>query len=445
MGSGKINLYQIGQGGVNVTKDPLHLADNELSQAQNAEILEDVNTGGYGALSKRGGLAGLTSAPLAGTVTGIFPFPILTTYTRTLYVAQGTAGSDTFRTSTDNTTFTDTTVPNAPVSPPKYTNENDIRTFRRFAAWNNLIFYAGNNYTSGSTNPDLQVFDGTTGLQVTTIQIGPNSTSSSWTITDMLTANGKIYIAVHDQGGSAPNTAGRVLALDPITSNLFQVLNAFGQNTGEVAGGYPGALLFYQGQLWAGLNSGNSTDGIGTLVRCHPDTDTSWTTEKSNFVQSITTMCSFLGDLYVGTTSSSATGAQIYKRASGTGTWTSQITSASGASGQGHFAQLLVSPDQAACYVVEYFQSTDVLKIRRTTDGSTWSVDRDVEANDSPASPPQFPGGAIETNNNDILYCFRATSGTNTDGFIMRRRSGTWSKVDTDNHGGPLIVLTTRS
>lgn len=444
---GKINLFQLGYGGVNNTKDPLHLADNELTQAQNAEIVEDVNVGGAGALAKRGGLQALNSSPLSGSVTGIFSFPILTSFTRTLYAGLGTHSSSTFKTTTNGTSWTNTSTPNAPVSPAKYGNENDVRTARRCAvAWNNFIYYAGNTYTQNTDNPDIQVFDGTTGQLVTRIAIGgEGNTSPAYVVTDMLAANSVIYIAVHDPGGSGTSPAGRVLQYDPVSDTLSQVMNAFGPTgSGNQTGGYPAALAYYQGQLWVGQNNNATTDGIGQLVRGYPSVSTTWTVEKSNFVSSITSISSFLGDLYVATMSSASNGAQIYKRASGTGTWTSQVTSASGAGDNGHYGNLLNDSTNGACYATEYFASTDVLKILRTTDGSTWSVDRDVEANDSPQSPPNFPGAAL-IYSGDIFYVFKATSGTNADGFIMRRHSGTWSKVDTDNYGGPLVQLTVRS
>lgn len=89
---GKINIYDFGGGGVNLVKNPLQLADNELTQGQNAELIPDADKGGEGALSKRGGLAALTSA--LGSISGIGTLPLQTTYTRYLYVALQTFDSE---------------------------------------------------------------------------------------------------------------------------------------------------------------------------------------------------------------------------------------------------------------------------------------------------------------------------------------------------------------
>lgn len=63
--------YQPGSGGVNLVKSPLQLADNELTKAQNAEYNPDVDGGGQGALTKRGGLQKLFSSALNGAVYGM--------------------------------------------------------------------------------------------------------------------------------------------------------------------------------------------------------------------------------------------------------------------------------------------------------------------------------------------------------------------------------------
>lgn len=439
----KLDIYGIGTGGVNLTKNPLQLADNELTQAQNAEWDSDESVSGAGAISKRGGFAALTSA-LAGSVSGIHPFPHLTTYTRTLYVSRGTEDSNTFMTSSDGTTFTDTSTPRRVADNDKYLDENSERDNRRMVSFRNLLFFAGNDYAQDTDNPEISVFDGTTGALVTRINIGPSGNGSPpYAITDMLVANGKVYIAVHDPGGSGANLAGRVLAYDPVTGKLIQVLNAFGPGSADVSGGYPSSMVWYQNQLWVGLNGSATTDGIGKVVRGYPDVGTTWTTETSTLRSHISTMCVFNGDLYVGTQSSVSAGATIAKRTASSGAWSTVATSSGGAGGSGHYAHMIVY--SSAVYCVEYFSGgTDILHILRSTDGTTWSTDRDVDANDSPTDPPQLPAGSVQYGD-DLFFVFRATTIAGTNGFIMRRRGGSWSKVATDNFSGPLAVLVTRT
>lgn len=66
--AGKINVYQLGTGGVNLSKGPMQMGDNEVLSAQNAELVQDVEKGGEGSLSKRGGYLPVNAAVLANPV-----------------------------------------------------------------------------------------------------------------------------------------------------------------------------------------------------------------------------------------------------------------------------------------------------------------------------------------------------------------------------------------
>ena len=440
--SGKLNVYKLGQSGVNLVKDPLHMADDEVTQAQNAEIVQDQNTGGEGALSKRGGLAALNGSAMSGSVTGIFGWPLKTTYTRTLYAAKGTEDTTTFMTTTNGTSWTDTTSPLANASFTQYTDENNARDARRMAAFRNYLIYSGNAYTKSTDNPPIVSWDGTNALTVTSVLAGPSSNGSvPFAIVDWLVANSVIYLAVHDQGGSGANLSGRVLSLDLTTGVLRQIASGFGAGTGEMTGGAPSCLAFYQNQLWVGLNGSATTDGIGKIVRCYPTLDTTWTSDVSNLVSHISTLCVFKGDLYAGTQSSVSTGAKIYKRAATTGAWTAQVTSGGGAGGSGHYASLIEY--SSALYAVEFHTTTPIVHIVTSTDGTTWTTSRDVDANDG-GTASLLPGSSA-TYGSDLYFVFRASSASAADGFIMRRSGGTWTKVVTDNFGGPIATLVQRS
>ena len=445
---GLFSNYRIGQGGVNLVKSPLHLADDELTQAQNAELIEDEDIGGDGALTKRGGLAVLNGSALTGSVLGMHGLPVLTTYTRTMYAAKGTADTNTWMTSTNGSTWTNVTAPLRASDNDKYQDENNERDARRAATYKNLIIYPGNDYTQDTDNPEISFLDGTNYLKVQHIGVGPSGNGSPpFAITDILAANGKIYFAVHDPGGSGANIAGRVMQYDPVTGKTTQVLNPFGNNTGDVTGGAPSCMVWYQNQLWVGLNGSATTDAIGKIVRAHPDVDTTWTTDVSNLRSHISTMAVFKGDLYAGTQSSVSTGATITRRLSTGVAWATQVTSGGGAAGNGHYASMLVDGD-TAIYCVEYWSGgTDIIHILRSTDGVTWSTDRDVDANDSiDTTNPQEPGQSL-LYNSAFYFVFRSTTITATDGFIMERSSGgTYTKRNTSaNLSGPLVTLVART
>ena len=109
-----ITVYNLGGGGVNLVKGELHLADNELSNCQNAEIVSDQVAGGEGVLAKRGGLAAVNSSALAGSISGMIGTDLLTTYTRTMLISKGTEDSTTWVTTTDGTTLAN----NSTATPP---------------------------------------------------------------------------------------------------------------------------------------------------------------------------------------------------------------------------------------------------------------------------------------------------------------------------------------
>lgn len=440
----KLDIYKLGQGGVQLTKDPLHLADEEVTQAQNAEIVQDVTTGGEGALTKRGGLAVLNSSAMSGSLLGIFGWPIKTTYTRTLYAARGTATANTFMSSTNGTSWSDTSSPLAPASDAKFADENNNRDGRRMASYRNFLIYPGNGYTKGTDNPTVCLWDGTNALTVTSIQAGPSSNGSvPFAITDALVANGKVYLALHDQGGTGANIAGRVVSLDLTTGVVKQIASGFGPNTGEMSGGQPSCMCFYQNQLYVGLNGSATTNGIGKIVRCYPDTDTTWTADTSTLVSHVSSLCIFLGDLYAGTQSSATTGAQIYKRAATTGAWTSQFTSGGGAGGNSEITSLIVYNSEL--YAVEYFATTPIIHIKKSSDGTTWTTDRDVDSADSGVAG-NLPGQSTLFNSGaDLIIAFRSTTATATDGFLMRKSSGSWTKVQSGNFSGMLNTLVQRA
>lgn len=436
-----LRVYDVGQGGVNLVKDPILLDNSELTQAQNAEIL--VNEA-KGALAKRGGLSALNSSPLSGAITGMLGVPLETTYTRTLYAARQTASANTFTRSTNGTSWTNTSSLTAAAANDKFQDNTNEQTARRLVSFGSFIVYPGDNYTQATTNPTIISWDGTEAYTLTSVPIGPSGNASpTYVITDALTANGIIYMAISDPGGSAPNRPGRVMSLDIRTGKLAQVAAAFGGGTGEISGGAPACLAWYKGQLWVGLNLENTTNGTGKIVRCYPTIDTTWTTDVSNLTNSVTSLLPFKGDLIACTRSSVSAGAVITKRSRTAGTWSTSATSGGGAAGSGHYASLVEY--SGSVYAVEYFSGvTDILHIVSSSDGASWSTSRDVDANDSPADPPQLPGAGI-VYNSDLFYVFRSTSVSATDGFIMRRSAGSWTKVLTGNLGGGLATLVDRS
>ncbi len=444
---GQINNYDFGGDGVNIVKDPLQMADGEASQLQNAELVPDQTRGGQGALSKRGGLIALTSA-LAGSVLGMVSLPLQTTYTRTLLFGQGTADTGTMVKTQDGTTFTEITTPLRPtLNDAKYRDalagQSSLNYCnRRGASYKSHIYYMGDDYTVDSTNPPIVMWDGTNAVELFRIPVGQNGDGTEPTIiTDMLAANGKVYIAVAERALSGAFHAGRVLEFNPLTNQLRQVANAVGQNTGDVTGhqANPTCLAWHMGRLWMGLHASNSgTADVGAVYWCYPDVDTSWTADVTNLNGKPNTLVSFAGNLYVGTSISDTIGT-ITKRNSATGAWADVDTQSNG-----HY--MMFMEFNSKLYCVRIFDSAaDGVDIMESSDGSTWASVRDVYTEDS-GSVIVRPVG-VNVLGSDLFYAFESVTFNDAaaDGFIMRLRSGTWSKVYTGNVNGPGVVLVERT
>src|SRR3990167_4472911 len=269
----------------------------------------------------------------------------------------------------------------------------------------------------------------------------PSATNiSTFAIVDMLVAEGKLYLAVHEPGGAAPNNTGRVLSLSLDSGVLRQVATAFGATSPEIAGGAPSCMTFYKGQLFVGLNGEATTDGIGKIVRCYPSVDTTWTSDVATLSGYPSSLAVFKGKLYAGTQSSVATAEKIYERSPTAGTWAAVFTGV-GAGANGHVTSLYVF--DGALYGVQYHATAPTIHIKRSTDGSTWATDRDIDGSDSGVAG-NLPG-QMATLSSVLYVVFRSTTVSLADGFILERSSGSWTKVDTDNYGGQIAVSVQRS
>lgn len=447
---GKVDVYGFGGDGVNLVKDPLELADGEATQLQNAELVPDEALGGEGSLSKRGGIQGLTSA-LAGAIYGMVALPLQTTYTRTLYVACGdlATGTRTWKKTTTGAAWTDVTTPLLFAIDDNYTlfsagNAALEYSQRRPISYKSQIIYPGNAYVQGTANPPLVSFDGTDALTYTAIPAGPNSTTGAppAVISDMLVANGVIYVAVIDPA-YAGTMKGRVLVLDPRTGILQQVANAFGGNTGEQTGGAPVCLAWFNGQLWAGLHNGNDGVSTGRVVRCYPGVDTTWTADTATLGGFPMCLMGFKGNLYVGMNGNLGT-AGVAKRSTASGVWANVDTFAGGADSIG--AALIVYND--TLYYGKYDNAgLHKCVIRKSTDGASWSTELDIEATYTKTAGTNWfePKDSI-VYNSDLYFSFRASDHDNADGQVLRLSGGVWTRVVSDaNVHGPLVVLVERS
>lgn len=450
MGANQVG-YGFGQGGVNNAKNPLQLADNEASQLQNAELIPDEDVGGEGSLSKRLGLSTLNGSALAGAAYGLTVMPLETTYTRYLYASLKTADSDRWLRTTDGTSWTATSAPPLAATDSRLHVEDTFAVSDRMASFAGRMFYPGDDYTvsagtnSGGTNPPIISWDGSNGFTVMRVPPGPSSNGNApFGINDMIVANGKIYFSVHDPASTAAaaDAKGRVFSLDPTTGLCQQIALAFGASPFQ-AGGFPVSLAFYNGQLWVAMCEDTlANNSTAKVVRCYPDIDTSWTEDVTNLQHDLLSICAHGGDLWVSTTNiSGSAAARIYRRSASTGTWASSYNTGNTGSNTQLIKSLVSFNDEL--YAVEIIDdASDSCHIKKF-DGSSWTTDRDVDNLDGWNSGLQ-PAQAFVWQN-ALYMLFRSTDNSATDGFILRKSGGTWTKVATDNFGGYLGELIIRS
>jgi hypothetical protein len=213
------------------------------------------------------------------------------------------------------------------------------------------------------------------------------------------------------------------------------ILYAFVNGTGGAW-----TLCWHAGKLWVGTTGdmpGNppATTNAGNVYSIRPFLDTSWTAETTlslSLAESwVTSMASFLGDLYISTSAASGTAAKIRKRTPA-GVWSTVYTSAHTAAD--NYITSLHAHDGALYAVnVDDWVAATQTDILRSTNGTGWSVDRDVTATDPFTA--NIPGPFL-TIGDDLFIVMH-------NGNVLRRRSGTWSLVDSSGQNllGPIAYI----
>ena len=431
---GKLNCYNMAEQGVNVTKSPIHLDDGELTRAQNWQTdpaLAD------GAIRRRDGMSKLNSSALAGSVKGLIalPLPSEFTTTRTFYAAIDDATTNSWRRSTDGATWATITTSTlrkaattAHANGAGHTWEGVARGVVNWASFGQKIYFPGDDYTTSedggtTTGPTVYSWDGTTESKLFTVPTSPFADDNALAITSIIPySSSDLIVAVADYNTAAADAHTRILLYDTVTGSLEQV----GAGTNIVGNSF--VPYVYQGRIWvAAVNFEIATTIAVMWARPGDSTFTSDANFEAAAVGGIS-MVEFLGSLYLGTHSSAATVARIRKRTAATAAW-SNVVSTDG-SGTGQYAGPLIV-DSAGTTLLSYINygngTAPLIRIIKTTDGTTWSTDLDVVADlGAGFTVSGFP---YTDSNGDIYWPLRKADNT---GFIKKRTSaGTWSTVDT--------------
>lgn len=320
----KINIFNLGEKGVVVAKDPLHVVDGELMQSQNA--IANNPDEGLGGLEKRGGMSKLNSSAMSGAVQSLVNVPLedpVSGYGEWIYAPHKGSGVQFFCSSAaydywvTNSPGLLSGSDNAPGLPsPTGTRQYDSKLAAAFPAATNYrgtsmardtnrLFYAADDYVQGTDAPPIRCFTGTKDFEVARIPEWFNAgvRTQANAIIRLMAFNGYIYLTTWD-GGATPNFAGRVFRLDPNTGTLLQIGEAFGNQAGEKTGGMPFSMCGWNGRLWVGTANAEAAPA-GKIYWIRPGVDTTWTLDHTCAAGQGNALCmtgfSTTGSLYVGT------------------------------------------------------------------------------------------------------------------------------------------------
>lgn len=373
---GSISVYNLGSKGVNVDKSPIHLEDGELIQAQNA--VSDDNTAGEGGLVNRLGLTKHNTSAGAGSVLGGIGVPLGPDFaasidTATIYFSLGHSngsGQNVWYSGTVNGTFLSATITSA------IADWRDESTKLQVNLANNIgrtitgtflggkLYYAANDYTSGTTSPTIRVFNGTTDSEL--CKVLPATTRG---ISKMFSDHGEMYIMTDDSGSSDVDWVGRVFRLEADPPGHLIIIG-----TALATGYYPASIATYNDLIFVGTGRSTNTNEA-RVYRINPLDETVWTLDETlpNDRYVVRALASFRGLLYSASASSGAGGTQgQIRQRSLAGVW-SVVDSTAAAGGS---YDDLIEWDGFIYTASENYQVTAGAEsvVRRSSDGTTWAT-----------------------------------------------------------------------
>lgn len=400
MGKGKLDLYAIGQGGVNVVKNPIALDRDEALLLQNV-IYPSLS--GEGGLQKRGGLQKKNSAALNGgaSILGLadvpLPDPFSTTSNPRQYLYLGEADTNNWTRTADGATWVTQTVPGFPA---RY-NQSGVPTWGPppiQPIQGRLV------YVSGDTDiDDWWMYDGTSDQLVLVVPaISPDP--AAYTCGPIGYHLGDFYISTTAVGNP------RIYKFNLTTGALTLI------GGGQLGVNYvPRAIVSYLGQLFVAAtdNSGGAAPQ-SFVYRCDPANATSWTTDSALLTGLPGGMVNFQGNLYIATGSrNAAVSMNIYKRTP-SGVYSTVYTDPT-PWGVTNGGALIEFDDKLFAYI------GGLIKV--STDGAVWTTDLDVFGTYA------FPAvtGIPVIFNNELYWGFGDDGGLGRARVLKRTTAGAWS------------------
>ena len=434
---GKIDIYNLGQLGVNVDADDIHLKDGELRESQNFQLDP---AGGLGGIRRRDGMTALNSSALAGDVTGVIALPLTNqaALARKFYIPynDNNVGSNTWRTSTDGTTWTSVTTGAKPQQ------DEDLGAVGlllggaalRWTTLENKIYFPGHAYKTTSTNPTVDVFDGTTSAVLAQIPPNPNTATTTPIGIFSIVPYSKTQLLVSTFDSTTGNGRSRVMILDIQTGSLAQL----GPET-DIQSMILQPFVI-AGRVWIGTyNNGGSA---ASTVRWIRPGDPTWTTDHttSTALGYCYGMTSFLGNIYAGFGADAGTSAVIKQRTSD-GVWSTVHTS-DGTGASNYCGPLITSKDGLTAYAYRWSVSggaAPIGRVLKSTDGASWTQDYDAGgvAGESQSGQPILD----PDDSGFVWWALTDVTGTSA-GSLLRNNAGTYTNVDEQTTGrGPICWL----
>lgn len=423
--------YTLAEAGVSLTQSPVHTPEGGVLSAQN---VEKIRVQGLGGLGSRGGLAAISSmTALGAAVVALANLPFTIAQNAIMMIALNTAELvNSWKTTVDGVTFLNLTPSvlqrstNAFVFGGSFSGSfmvpGNIFIGQRAANFKNKFYFSGADYTTGTSQPVVVMYDGRGTFEILRIPNNPTGGGGpAWGITDMWVDNGVIYIAVFDPGGAAPSTKGRVIAFDPSAGSIFVVGNYFGNGAGENVNGMPYAMCSWLGRLFVGT-MGLSGAPDAAIYSILPGVESTWTLEHQFASDQgwAMSLCTFNGNLYVAVSADVSGNGGVWQRTPG-GTWTHVFTGPDTA--VGYCCGLVVFNNTLFCV---YFSETHHVLIKSSTDGSTWTTDLDVGAD--LGNTTHAPGTPFVFDNQLFFPFFSATADDLTGVLYARTTLGVYTK-----------------
>ena len=426
------SVFNLGERGVQLTKSPLHIEGGELESAQNAILDVDQREG---SLRKRPGWVSRVSG-LAGSVRGVVNVPLSDpdALTNTFWAAIDAATGDTWRTSTNGTTWSGSTAIARAQRISKHTwTTVDLERFALHCVdtSDQLIYYPSDGYTVGTDQPILRATDGTFDSNIFTVPV-TLAGNADRAITALRFFDPYIYFAVWTVNGA--NSQWRTFQLSTKTGAITSVGPVVSM-TGQVA---ISDFANFNGRIYAMTARTGGSQAVQSIRP--PDGDipgeTAWTTEFTPTDRVPLSATIFRGNLYVGTSNSAGPGTftPAVLQITASGTVTASDTGATGVLVSA-YGGLVVYSDRL--YAARRNPNTSELVIRQF-DGTTWVTDQNVI---TLAANAEFIGQSLVVGAN-LYMTFPSTTAAN--GYILRRSGGTWTSVDSSiAHRGFLAFLQT--